>query len=71
MDEIDRLKVEKDAKILAHYYVDGEIQDIADFSNLGEFLDMPVRHYSTGMFVRLAFATSTGCRTRTVQGRVG
>ncbi len=32
MDEIDRLKVEKDATILAHYYVDGEIQDIADVS---------------------------------------
>lgn len=32
MDEIDRLKVAKDATILAHYYVDGEIQDIADFT---------------------------------------
>ncbi|MBX3441251.1 MAG: quinolinate synthase NadA [Planctomyces sp.] len=32
MDEIDRLKVEKDATILAHYYVDGEIQDVADVS---------------------------------------
>lgn len=32
MDEIERLKVEKDATILAHYYVDGEIQDIADFT---------------------------------------
>lgn len=32
MDEIDRLKAKKDATILAHYYVDGEIQDIADFS---------------------------------------
>jgi len=31
MDEIERLKIEKDATILAHYYVDGEIQDIADF----------------------------------------
>lgn len=31
MDEIDRLKLEKDATILAHYYVDGEVQDIADF----------------------------------------
>lgn len=30
MDEIERLKTEKDATILAHYYVDGEIQDIAD-----------------------------------------
>ncbi|WP_417849080.1 quinolinate synthase NadA [Thalassoglobus sp.] len=32
MDEIDRLKVAKDATILAHYYVDGEVQDIADFT---------------------------------------
>jgi quinolinate synthase len=31
VDEIERLKVEKDATILAHYYVDGDIQDIADF----------------------------------------
>ncbi len=31
MDEIDRLKKETDTTILAHYYVDGEIQDVADF----------------------------------------
>lgn len=32
MDEIDALKKDRDATILAHYYVDGEIQDIADFT---------------------------------------
>jgi lipopolysaccharide transport system ATP-binding protein len=39
--------------------IDEKIESIAAFSNLGEFLDIPVRHYSAGMFVRLAFATST------------
>ena len=32
---------------------------IEEFSELGEFLSMPVRTYSTGMFLRLAFAIST------------
>jgi lipopolysaccharide transport system ATP-binding protein len=32
---------------------------IAEFSGLGEALDMPVRYYSSGMLVRLAFAIST------------
>jgi ABC-type polysaccharide/polyol phosphate transport system ATPase subunit len=39
--------------------IDRKIDSIASFSNLGEFLDIPVRHYSSGMFLRLAFATST------------
>jgi quinolinate synthase len=32
MDQIERLKREKDAVLLAHFYVDGEIQDLADFA---------------------------------------
>ncbi len=32
IEEIDALKVEKGAKILAHFYVDGDIQDIADYT---------------------------------------
>jgi ABC-type polysaccharide/polyol phosphate transport system ATPase subunit len=32
---------------------------IAEFSELGEYLDLPVRTYSAGMFLRLAFAIST------------
>jgi quinolinate synthase len=32
MDEIDRLKEAKQATILSHYYVDGDLQDIADFT---------------------------------------
>lgn len=34
-------------------------QEIADFSELGDYLDLPIRTYSSGMRVRLAFAVST------------
>ncbi len=36
-----------------------KIQDIAEFTELGESLKRPVRHYSAGMMVRLAFAIAT------------
>jgi ABC-type polysaccharide/polyol phosphate transport system ATPase subunit len=39
--------------------IDRRLEAIGEFSNLGEFLDIPVRHYSAGMHLRLAFATST------------
>jgi len=37
----------------------GKIQPIAEFSELGDFLNMPVRYYSAGMMVRLAFSIAT------------
>lgn len=36
--------------------------EIIEFANIGEFIDLPVRTYSTGMGVRLAFAISTYMR---------
>ncbi len=36
-----------------------KLQEIADFSELGKFLDLPVRCYSAGMLVRLAFAVAS------------
>ena len=36
--------------------------DVEDFSELGQFLELPVRSYSTGMMVRLAFAMATAVR---------
>ena len=36
-----------------------KIDEIADFTELGEYLNLPVRTYSRGMMLRLAFAIST------------
>jgi lipopolysaccharide transport system ATP-binding protein len=36
-----------------------KMQDIADFCELGRYLDIPVRFYSAGMLVRLAFSIAT------------
>ena len=33
--------------------------EVEQFSELGEYLDLPVRTYSTGMMLRLAFAVTT------------
>jgi lipopolysaccharide transport system ATP-binding protein len=39
-----------------------KIEEIAEFSGLGDFLEVPFRTYSSGMQLRLAFATSTAVR---------
>ena len=36
--------------------------DVAEFADLGDFLDLPVRIYSSGMVIRLGFALATSIR---------
>ncbi len=39
--------------------IESRLEDIADFTELGDYLDMPVRVYSAGMTLRLTFAIAT------------
>jgi ABC-type polysaccharide/polyol phosphate transport system ATPase subunit len=44
---------------LSHQEVEDRLPEIAEFTELGDYLQMPVRIYSAGMLVRLTFAIAT------------
>lgn len=50
-EQIRSLKKEKDAVILAHYYVDGEVQQIADFVGDSYFLAKKATEVSSGLII--------------------
>ena len=43
----------------SHEEMEKHYQDIVDFSELHEFLDVPIRNFSSGMTARLAFSIAT------------
>ena len=43
---------------LDHEEIKARFDDIVAFADIGDFLDQPIKTYSSGMFVRLAFAVS-------------
>ncbi len=40
-------------------FIDEHLQDIIDFAELEDFMDMPLKNYSSGMVARIAFAIAT------------
>lgn len=43
---------------LSQNEINSKFDDIAGFADIGDFIDQPVKTYSSGMFVRLAFAVA-------------
>lgn len=48
---------------LTNKQIDSKMDDILNFSEIGEFIDERVRNYSSGMFLRLAFAIAINVQT--------
>ncbi|OQA34707.1 MAG: Teichoic acids export ATP-binding protein TagH [Betaproteobacteria bacterium ADurb.Bin341] len=44
---------------LSRKQIDGMVDDIAEFAGIGDYLNLPLRTYSSGMAMRLAFAVAT------------
>ena len=43
-------------------HIEQHLQEIIEFADIGKFIDQPVRTYSSGMYVRLAFSIATSVK---------
>ncbi len=48
---------------MSKHEIEEQLEDIAAFSDLGNFIELPMRTYSAGMQARLAFAISTAMKS--------
>ena len=61
MDLTARENIYLNGAVLGHnkQYMDAKFDEIVEFSELREFLDVPLKNYSSGMVARIAFAIAT------------
>lgn len=54
----DNVVFQAQAMGLSHEEIDRKLPEIEAFADIGEFFDQPIKIYSSGMFVRVAFAAA-------------
>jgi lipopolysaccharide transport system ATP-binding protein len=59
---MDNVRMKASLMGLSNAELDERLDDILAFADIGEYIHEPVKHYSSGMIVRLGFAVITACR---------
>lgn len=59
---MDNVRMKASLMGLSNKQLAERLDDILEFADIGEYIHEPVKHYSSGMVVRLGFAVITACR---------
>ena len=59
---MDNVRLKASLMGLSNQELEERLDDILAFADIGEYIHEPVKHYSSGMVVRLGFAVITACR---------
>jgi lipopolysaccharide transport system ATP-binding protein len=59
---MDNVRMQASLMGLSNKELEERLDEILKFADIGEYIHEPVKHYSSGMVVRLGFAVITACR---------
>jgi len=59
---MDNVRMKASLMGLSNQELEERLDEILEFADIGEYVHEPVKHYSSGMVVRLGFAVITACR---------